>query len=363
MLDFASDETFEKMLVKCQIYSRMSPDQKHFLVENLQCLGYCVGFCGDGANDCGALKSADAGLSLSEAEASVAAPFTSKQMDLDCVLRLIREGRAALVTSFCCFKYMALYSLIQFSSVSLLYTLAQNISDFQFMYIDLVLIIPIAIFMGQTGSHPQIHHKRPTASLVSKKVLVSMIGQFLIQFLIQLFAFTWVRRQPWYKPGYVDIEEEIYLSFENTVVFLISCYQYILVAIVFTVGPPYQQSIWKNVPYITLIFILSGLTIWITLVPTEFMMDVLKLVELPSNGKWFIFGVAVTNFCISWSCEQLFFPLLSKLVGLLNERILLAADTEDVEDARVTPARLAKIRKWKQNGKIFKVIQDQFRSQ
>jgi cation-transporting P-type ATPase 13A2 len=153
MIDFTPDEKFEKMLVKCQIYSRMSPDLKHFLVENLQGIGYCVGFCGDGTNgkfcftiDCGALKSADAGLSLSEAEASVAAPFTSQQTDLDCVLRVIREGRAALVTSFCCFKYMALYSLIQFTSVSLLYSLAQNISDFQFMYIDLALIIPIAVF-------------------------------------------------------------------------------------------------------------------------------------------------------------------------------------------------------------------------
>lgn len=66
----------------------MSPDQKQRLVERLQSLGYCVSFCGDGANDCGALKASDVGISLSQAEASVAAPFTSKVAKvLSCVFR------------------------------------------------------------------------------------------------------------------------------------------------------------------------------------------------------------------------------------------------------------------------------------
>lgn len=37
-----------------------------------------VGMVGDGCNDCGALRAADAGISLSMADASVAAPFTSQ---------------------------------------------------------------------------------------------------------------------------------------------------------------------------------------------------------------------------------------------------------------------------------------------
>lgn len=78
------------MLVKGQIFARMSPDEKHELVEKLQTLEYCVGFCGDGANDCGALKAADVGVSLSEAEASVAAPFTSRSFEISCVVQLIR---------------------------------------------------------------------------------------------------------------------------------------------------------------------------------------------------------------------------------------------------------------------------------
>ena len=136
------------MLVCGQVFARMSPDEKHELVEKMQSIDYCCGFCGDGANDCGALKAADVGISLSEAEASVAAPFTSRVFDITCVPEVIRyalvshaflflltmrisEGRAALVTSFSCFKYMSLYSAIQFTSVSFLYASASNLGDFQ----------------------------------------------------------------------------------------------------------------------------------------------------------------------------------------------------------------------------------------
>lgn len=35
-------------------------------------------------------------------------------------------------------------------------------------------------------------------------------------------------------------------NFENTVLFLISCFQYILVAAVFSIGPPYRKSMWTN---------------------------------------------------------------------------------------------------------------------
>nr|CAG8510149.1 13919_t:CDS:10 [Entrophospora candida] len=217
IVDNCDELILYRMLVKGHVFARMSPDEKHELVEKLQEMGYSVGFCGDGANDIGALKGADVGISLSEAEASVAAPFTSRKMEIDCVIEVIKEGRAALVTSFSCFKFMTLYSIIQFTTV-----------------------------MGQTGPYHNIHPKRPTANLVSKSVLTPLLGQIFIQSGFQFFVFLLVRRQPWYRPPKYDPDDEKIKCYESTVLFLISCFQYILMAIVFSVGPPYRKPITSN---------------------------------------------------------------------------------------------------------------------
>jgi cation-transporting P-type ATPase 13A2 len=64
---------------------------------------------------------ADVGISLSQAEASIAAPFTSNIIDIRAVVLVLREGRAALSTAFQAFKYLCLYSLIETSGLMLLY--------------------------------------------------------------------------------------------------------------------------------------------------------------------------------------------------------------------------------------------------
>src|SRR6201999_4480017 len=159
------------------------------------------------------------------------------------------EGRAALVTSFCCFKYMSLYSAIQFTSVSFLYASASNLGDFQFLFIDLALILPLAIFMGWTGAYPNLSKKRPTASLVSRKVLTPLLGQIVLQLLIQLVAFETVQTQSWYIPPRVDKQKSSVDNSQNTALFLVTCFQYTLSSVVLSIGPPFRQSMGTNVPF------------------------------------------------------------------------------------------------------------------
>ncbi len=51
-----------------------------------------------------------------------------------CVPLLLAEGRASLVTAFQLFRFIALYSLIQFSAVVLCYFKAGVLGNWQYLY-------------------------------------------------------------------------------------------------------------------------------------------------------------------------------------------------------------------------------------
>uniref|UniRef100_A0A8C9REH5 Polyamine-transporting ATPase 13A3 n=1 Tax=Scleropages formosus TaxID=113540 RepID=A0A8C9REH5_SCLFO len=256
-------DLLQKLVLHGTVFARMAPEQKTELVEALQSVDYFVGMCGDGANDCGALKRAHSGISLSELEASVASPFTSKTPNISCVPSLIREGRAALVTSFCVFKFMALYSIIQYISVTLLYSILSNLGDFQFLFIDIAIILVIVFTMSLNPAWKELVAQRPPSGLISGPLLFSVLTQILICLAFQTFSFLWVKRQSWYDTWTPILDEtkgnsfsEVYnetedddhniRNYENTTLFFISSFQYLIVAIVFSKGKPFRQPTYSN---------------------------------------------------------------------------------------------------------------------
>ena len=236
------DTYAQALLQRCNVFARMSPAQKQILVEYYQRFGHTVGFCGDGANDCGALRASNVGISLSQAEASVAAPFTSKVADIRCVLALIREGRASLVTSFCLFKYMALYSMTQFTSLVFLYSYASSLGNGQFTYADLAIVLPLGLLQTRFETSTRLTKHPPTAKLFSLPVLLSILGQTVIQACAQTTTYLLTLSLPNYtKPAFSPTEPNI-SCLENTSIFLASTFLYVTTAIIFSQGRPYRRA-------------------------------------------------------------------------------------------------------------------------
>uniref|UniRef100_A0A914ZET9 Cation-transporting ATPase n=2 Tax=Parascaris univalens TaxID=6257 RepID=A0A914ZET9_PARUN len=278
-------EMIEKLVTVCDVYARMSPDQKQLLVNKLQEVDYTVAMCGDGANDCAALKAAHAGISLSEAEASIAAPFTSKIPNIRCVPIIIREGRAALVTSFGVFKYMAGYSLTQFITILHLYWLNTNLTDFQFLYIDLGLVTLIALFFGNTPACEKLSPTPPPARLLSLASVLSIAGQLAIVTSFQLFIFLYTTFQPWFIPFSVpfDDEEEDKRSMQGTAIFCLSTFQYLTLAVIYSKGFPYRKTLFSNTPLCLSLLVMAITSIVICVYPPPFASSFMEFDPLPET--------------------------------------------------------------------------------
>ena len=132
------------ILFDIRIFARMTPEGKVTCVR-LHMEKATVGMCGDGGNDCGALRAAHVGVALSEAEASIVASFSTKTMYVipfdilfeilsilalkpsslssifSCV-EILKEGRAALATSFANYKFLIMYGeILAFFALALYY--------------------------------------------------------------------------------------------------------------------------------------------------------------------------------------------------------------------------------------------------
>lgn len=281
------------------------------LESSLNWFWWILAMCGDGANDCGALKAAHTGISLSDAESSVASPFTSKQANISCVPLVVREGRAALVTSFGIFKYMAAYSLTQFISVMILYSIESNLTDIEFLFIDLFIITSIAFFFGRTGSYQgELSRTPPLTSLVSLAPILSLVFQVFVIIAVQAVAFISVQNQDWYLPmtearNVTDLEFSPVAGYENYAVFSVSSFQYIILAFVFSKGPPYRMPFYSNYGLIISMLLLTVFCAYLVIYPADFLTSLFQLaVPEDMTYRLTLLAYPLANFVLAYLIEH-----------------------------------------------------------
>jgi len=306
------------ILQKCLVFARMKPDEKELLVKLLSSQkGNIIGMCGDGANDVRALKTAHVGISLSEAEASVAAPFTSNVQDITCVPRLLREGRAALVTSYQEFKYMMLFAIIFTFALGTLYHYVIESPNSQYYHLEIFIILPLSITMTMSKTSDSLSKQRPTGRLISVEILSSVIGQGAIQAVFILGTYALLVRQSWYDPSLcADSFENCVACAENTTIYLLTIFQYTMTAWVFLEGKPFKKPFYMNFWFtISLVVILVSSVLivldpfdWRFLYDTDWAMEV----EFPMEWRCKLMGIIIGNSVLTVLWEKIGVAAMTK---------------------------------------------------
>jgi cation-transporting ATPase 13A3/4/5 len=107
----SSPDLASSLMDYIRVFGRCNPRDKVSVVSEYVKAGHVTLMAGDGGNDCGALKMAHVGIALSEAEASIVAPFTSLDKDIASVVAVVREGRCSLASALASYKFMIMCKL------------------------------------------------------------------------------------------------------------------------------------------------------------------------------------------------------------------------------------------------------------
>jgi manganese-transporting P-type ATPase len=219
------------------VFARHTPHQKEAVIAAFNRSGEQTMMAGDGTNDVGALKRAHVGISIISApdieakqrdanhklsrakarkkqtgqkanfqdsirqlqeaqddlaqvelgDASVAAPFTSRALNIRCCKDVIQQGRCTLVTMLQIYKVLGINCLVNALVLSKLFLHGAKQGDRQLTVLGMAVA---ALFYFVTRAEPlsTMSAIRPPASVLCLQVLLSISGQFIVHSVTILVA-------------------------------------------------------------------------------------------------------------------------------------------------------------------------------
>lgn len=233
-----------------QVFGRTTPDDKVSIVSTFVEVGNITLMCGDGGNDCGALKAAHIGIALSDAEASVVAPFTSLDKSIASVTDVLKEGRCALASALAAYKYMIMYGQVEsINQVTNAY-LHITFSEWCWVFMDGIWTISMAFSLPLAHAAKKLSANRPTASLLGPHTMISACGVLVINFFFLMTALLLLWEQDWFQCRKWENKEvgdtlSIGDNYETSVIFIISGYQYMSSAAAFNFGYSFRCVRWR----------------------------------------------------------------------------------------------------------------------
>eukprot|EP00088_Acartia_fossae_P065627 TRINITY_DN80970_c0_g1_i1.p1 TRINITY_DN80970_c0_g1~~TRINITY_DN80970_c0_g1_i1.p1 ORF type:complete len:328 (-),score=-9.94 TRINITY_DN80970_c0_g1_i1:212-1195(-) len=213
-----------------------------------------VGMCGDGGNDCGALRASHAGIALSEAEASIVSPFSSKARTIQSCVDLVKEGRCALATSLSSYKFIVMYGeMLVFTKVFGYYF---NVipSEWTWIFLDSFIVVLLSTSLTQAKPAKKLSKYRPTARILGWETLATLLGMLFINYIFTSSAIAgWFLNAPEFEcrefdGNLVDIRKWWLLgdNYEAEVITFLLLFQILGMATLFNLGFEFRASWWRN---------------------------------------------------------------------------------------------------------------------
>ena len=164
------------------VFGEMSPEYKKILIQELKKENIKALMCGDGANDLPAIRVAHLGILLCEEKITLGAPFTSNVQDVSCVIDLLKEGKCSLSTCITMCKYTMIYGNIQLIAIFLSLIYCTEPTDFQYVFIDLLILFPTEYFMGLLSPGKELSHHSPSENIFSLPILFDVTIHTILVF-------------------------------------------------------------------------------------------------------------------------------------------------------------------------------------
>lgn len=258
-----------------KVFGRCNPTDKVSVVSTFVENGYITLMCGDGQNDCGALKSAHVGVALSTSEASIVAPFTSLDKVISSVPEVLREGRCALASAFAAYKFYIIYGQLESYFQTINAYLSITFTEWCWVFLDGIWSITLAFSLPLSKAAKRLSPIRPTASLLGRHTLYSACGLLVLNFLFLVIALLALFSQDWFqcrKWGSSDVSNILIIgdNYESSVIFIVGGYQYTATAIALNFGYSFRQNWWKNYVFVFFAILWTAFVFVMTIYPSKF---------------------------------------------------------------------------------------------
>ncbi|HUZ60394.1 MAG TPA: plasma-membrane proton-efflux P-type ATPase [Hanamia sp.] len=178
-------------------FSQVLPEDKYFIIDELQKSDHIVAMTGDGVNDAPALKKADAGIAVSGATdaARAAADLVLVAPGLSVIINAIQEARLVFerMRSYATFRIAETIRVILFMTLSILVFNFYPVTAIMIIILALLNDIPIMMIAfdnAETSKTPVRWNMQEVMTVSSVLGVAGLVASFVLFFIVEKMGFS-----------------------------------------------------------------------------------------------------------------------------------------------------------------------------